>query len=274
MIPQRSYASPLKAQACGRSFLFIPIFVLITGSLWAQPAPASSEPENTDSQAQQVDIDEASKAAASAKINDLYYQLDGSSRIKDEPTAEQTGHAKPVLHASSKLWWRIWLAGAGVAACFIVYLLMLWRSVRKGYKHAGRVSKREPLLEKSLQSRPLEAGTAFNRDQEEDRWKKHARSSSRGRHRRSAARPTEFLKKEGPIKPDFRPFRRPHSGAPFPGPPGHMPPPPPPYGPVLYHIPPGPMPQNAVFFTPAPFPYQPEQNTVELPEEQEAEVKQ
>jgi hypothetical protein len=208
-------------------------------------------------------VDDAS-VLSSAKANTIYQQLrrapaSGSVPVDVKDRAAdhhaQTDRTELERRKWVHTWWTLWLMGAVTATGLILYLLFLWRSVRKSLKQSNVQSRREPLLVKSSDSAspfaPEVAAAAVSqaaREREPDRWKKKA-------HRRKTAstvEKVEFLKKEGPIKPDPMSPRRLNSAPPFPFMPG-MPPPPPPgmmprpgmhYGPPppMYYVPMMPMP--------------------------------
>ncbi|MDP0496107.1 MAG: hypothetical protein Q7Q73_07855 [Verrucomicrobiota bacterium JB024] len=194
-----------------------------------------------------------STVLSSAKANNIYQQLRRAPASGTDPVeAREHATAQPVQTSRTELerrkwehtWWTLWLMGSVTATGLIIHLLFLWRSVRKSLKQANVQSRREPLLVKSSDSvspfaPEVAAVVVPQAASERDRWKRktHRRKGS------ATGEKVEFLKKEGPIKPDRMQPRRLNSGPPFPYMPG-MPPPPPPgmmLRPGMLYGPPPPM---------------------------------
>ena len=217
---------------------------------------------------------------SSAKANNIYQQLRRAPANGTAPgDASENTAVRPVQTERKELerrkwehtWWTLWLMGSVTATGLIVYLLFLWRSVRKSLKQSSGQSRREPLLVKSSGSASpfspeveavVVSQAARERERDRDRWKKKSHRRKPG----SAGEKVEFLKKEGPIKPDRMQPRRLSSGPPFPYMPG-MPPPPPPGmmpRPGMHYGPPPPM-----YYAPMmPGPGMPEPEQSEEPGEQ------
>ncbi len=187
-----------------------------------------------------------SKAISTTRAHEVYEQLQSASeKPQEEPastTAAQRTPDKP-LHSNlasgaTHIWWTLWTAGVIAGTALIIYLAFLWRSIVKGKKRTPNTVEREPLLVR-LQS-PASLTTEAEGEtsqQKSDPEKETARGKKKRGHKTGRSRSSktadsgrtqvEFLRKEGPIRPDqgIRPWRG--SGPPFP----YMPPPgmPPPY---------------------------------------------